>query len=242
MSGTELTYLREMQRFESEAVVQTIVEADGRWNLTLDRTIFYPQGGGQPFDTGIIRNESGALAVEEVRWSDEGPRHIGLMSGSLSSGDQVRLIVDRDRRELNTRLHSAGHVVDMAVDRLGLGWVPGKGYHFPEGPYVEYLGTTELEREELCSRIERETAAILDENLATHIRFVDPQELGRYCRTVPEIALTEEQARVILYGEFGFACGGTHVARLADIGGITIRKIKPRGETIRVSYALGPPR
>lgn len=242
MSGTELTYLREMKRFESEAVVQAAVETDGRWSLTLDRTIFYPQGGGQPFDTGTIRSESGALTVEEVRWSDDGPRHIGSMSGSLSSGDKVHLLVDRDRRELNTRLHSAGHVVDMAVDRLGFGWVPGKGYHFPQGPYVEYLGTTELDREELRGRIERETAAILGENLPTHVRFVDPQDLRRYCRTVPEIALTEEQARVILYGDFGVACGGTHVARLAEIGSITVRKIKSRGESIRVSYAVETPR
>lgn len=237
---TDLTYLVDMQRLESEATVIGLTENDGRWSMTLDRTIFYPQGGGQPFDTGFIRGGSGSLEVEEVRWDDQAPRHIGPMTGEISLGETVGLHVDRERRELNTRLHSAGHVVDMAVDRLGLGWAPDKGYHFPQGPYVEYSGSMELDKEELSRRIEREIESILAEDHLITVRFVPTVELAEYCRVVPDGLGANEMARVVLYGDFGVACGGTHVPALSEIGGIHIRKIKSKGNTIRVSYAIDP--
>lgn len=240
MNQTELIYLQEMDRLETDATVTGATETDGRWSLILDRTVFYPQGGGQPFDTGKIRGAEGALDVEEVRWSEDGPRHIGNMSGMITTGDTVSLHVDRARRELTTKLHSAGHVVDMAIDRLGLGWVPGKGYHFPEGPYVEYTGSTELDKDELAARIEAETAAILAEDHSTTVRFVPIDRLGEYCRVVPEGVPADKPARVVLYGEFGVACGGTHVRNLSIIGAIGIRKLRIKGDTIRVSYAIDP--
>lgn len=48
--------------------------------------------------------------------------------------------VDEEKRRLYARVHSAGHLLDIAVNQLGYQWVPGKGYHFPTGAYVEYQG------------------------------------------------------------------------------------------------------
>lgn len=52
----------------------------------------------------------------------------------------VEMKVDGDKRLLYARLHSAGHLLDMAVARLGYQWHPSKGCHFPVGAYVEYVG------------------------------------------------------------------------------------------------------
>ena len=48
--------------------------------------------------------------------------------------------MNEEKRRLYARLHSAGHMLDIVVKNLKLGWIPGKGYHFPDGPYVEYNG------------------------------------------------------------------------------------------------------
>lgn len=238
--ATELEYLSDMSRLEGEARVQSFsTREDGRLDLVLDRTIFYPQGGGQPYDRGRIEGPSASLQVEEVRFLDGEVHHIGRAHGEFGVGVTVSLHVDPERRALHSRIHSAGHVVDMAVLALGLGWIPGKGYHFPEGPYVEYSGDLgERDREELRVALEREANRVVDERRATTIRFMSKDEMIEVCHFVPAEVPTGKPQRVVLYGDFGVPCGGTHVANLADIGRIAIRKLKPSGHTIRVSYAV----
>lgn len=238
--STRLRYLEEMERVELEARVVARDHQEGRDILTLDQTIFYPQGGGQPFDQGTIDSASACFSVGEVRYSDGEVRHIGRFErGSLSPGEPVSCHVDPDRRRLNSRLHSAGHVVDMAVTDLNLNWVPGKGYHFPVGPYVEYSGSLQgRDAEMLKSEIERRCDGLVRGGVETRVRFVTAEEMRQMCRFPPEFIPEGRPARIVFYGEFGVPCGGTHVSRLAEIGPITIRKIKLNRDVVRVSYAI----
>lgn len=235
---TELVYLSNMSLLEIDATVTSLASAEDSDMMTLDRTVFYPQGGGQPFDTGTIEGANGHLVVTEVTWRDGRVHHIGSLSGSIDVDEKVRLRVDAERRALNTRLHSAGHLVDMAIDRIGLGWIPGKGYHFPQGPYVEYRGSLAQDKSELIKRIESTARDILGEAHRTETRFVERDELERLCRFVPDFIPGGKPTRVVMYGEFGVACGGTHVSELHEIGTLTIRKIKAKGDVVRVSYAV----
>lgn len=243
MEPTHLVYLEDMQRLEDEAAVVAVQPADDRTSVILDRTILYPQGGGQPYDQGVISKVDARFAVEEVRFIDGAVWHIGRFeSGSLAPGDAVRLEVDGERRALNARLHSAGHVVDMAVSARNLGWVPGKGYHFPQGPYVEYEGSLEgVEPAELVREVEARANEIVGQGIETMTRFMSRDELASVCSFVPDYVPADKPSRVVFYGDFGVPCGGTHVANLRDIGRITIRKIKKaKGSagTVRVSYEL----
>jgi len=154
--------------------------------------------------------------------------------------EDVTCQVDKDRRELNTRLHSAGHLLDMAVSQLGYDWMPTKGYHFPEGSYVEYQGDIGGEdTSELAEKIDKQIARILDENPKTTIKFVDKAELAALCRHVPDNIPKDKPIRVVLCGNFGIACGGTHVAEIKEIGSETVRKIKAKPGSIRISYQIG---
>ena len=138
---TKLLYLEDFTRLECDAKIVERSQENGKEILILDATVFYPQGGGQPYDTGVIESASGRFLVEEVRFMDGAVRHIGHFEwGELVIGDTVQCHVDAERRLLHSRIHSAGHLVDLAVAELGLPWTPGKGYHFPQGPYVEYAG------------------------------------------------------------------------------------------------------
>lgn len=229
-----------MQQLNCEAKVEAVEEKDDKMVVYLDQTVFYPQGGGQPYDTGVITSPSATFAVEAVRYEEGRVLHTGhFESGSFTPGEMVTCQVDANRRQLNTRLHSGGHVVDMAIHRLGYDWQPLKGFHFPDGSYVEYKGSiSDGEREAVPAKLSETIAGILAENITTEIRFVDREELAQFCRYVPEHLPKDKPIRAVMYGDYAVPCGGTHVAQLSDIGHETIRKIKVNGETIRVSYAI----
>lgn len=238
--NTKLLYMEHMQALTCDAYTLSTEEKDGRTIICLDQTVFYPQGGGQPYDTGVIETDGTTFFVDEVRYVDGVVLHIGhYKDGSLTEGDTVRCTVNKERRALNTRLHSGGHLLDMAVNELGYSWIPGKGYHFPDGPYVEYQAELNSETgEAIADKLQKQMADILERNIKTEIRFMPKEEMSAYCRHVPEYLLAEKPSRIVLYGNFGVPCGGTHVAHLADIGSVTIRKMKERAGIIRVSYQI----
>ena len=240
MQPTELLYLEDFSRLENTAKILAVNDEGEKKAVILDKTVFYPQGGGQPYDNGVIKGEIGVFRVEEVRFQDGFVKHIGSFEkGELSEGAEVKCNVDPDRRRLNSRLHSAGHVVDAAVDRLEYNWTPGKGYHFPDGPYVEYIGSiseNETEREEIRQKIETTCNQIIQESIEPKIQFMKKEKMSSVCRFVPEHMPDDKPGRVILYGNFGAPCGGTHVSNLKEIGNISIPKIKTKKGNIRISY------
>ena len=237
--ATELLYLDDFDVLTASATVRAVTALDdGRVDVELDRTCFYPRGGGQDWDTGTIRAGDAAFTVDEVRLDEHGVVH-HLGQGTVSEGTGVVLEVDADRRGVNTRLHSAGHIVDLAVERLGLPWVPGKGAHYPHMSFVEYNGDVPGDVEETRQRIEREVAQVIDEGSRNEIRFMPVADMGEYCRHVPENIPTNKPARIVLYNEtFGVPCGGTHVRDVREVGTLSITKIKSKKGATKVSYAV----
>lgn len=237
---TKLLYLEQMNQYTCEAQVVEIKDEDGKIVVILNQTIFYPQGGGQPYDTGVISYDSKKFLVEEVRFVDGIVKHIGKFEGeAFNSGEPVTCSVDVERRQLHTRLHSGGHLVDMGLKQLGIIWRPGKGYHFPNGPYVEYAGSLEgVDVEKLKADLENACNQIIQKGIETKVLFMPKEEMGSVCTYVPDYIPANKPARVVMYGDFGIPCGGTHVDNLKDIGKMTIRKIKQDGENIRVSYSI----
>lgn len=241
MTRTRLLYLEALTTTTCTAEVIDIAhDEQGNTIIVLDQTVFYPQGGGQPYDQGTITGTAGVFTVEQVRFIDGIVKHIGkILHGTIALHEQVTCAVDSVRRNLHSRLHSAGHVVDMAVSALNLAWTPGKGYHFPEGPYVEYAGTlAESQKAELPQKIESLCNEFIAQGHITTLTFMTPEQMQHVCKFVPENLPTNKPSRVVLYGDFGIPCGGTHVSNLADIKQITIRKIKLEKGMIRVSYAV----
>lgn len=238
MEPTKLLYLEDFNVFEHKARVVAVQNEEGREVVILDATIFYPQGGGQPYDQGGIESPSGKFLVEEVRFVDGIVKHIGKFErGGFGAGETVKCAVDKERRALHSRLHSGGHVVDLGVLRLHLGWIPGKGYHFPDGPYVEYAGIfEEADKEKIRTAIEGECNKVIAEGRETKLLFMDKAQMKSVCHHVPDYIPEGKPARVVMYGDFGVPCGGTHVNNLRDIGHLTIRKIKAGGGKIKVSY------
>ncbi|MFH1106262.1 MAG: alanine--tRNA ligase-related protein [Candidatus Micrarchaeota archaeon] len=245
---TSLLYLEDMHSVEGTAQVQAVESADGgKTAIVLDRTIFYPQGGGQPFDTGEIALSDGTAAFEvlEVRMREGGiVHHIGAFKrGVFPAGAEVVVHVDAARRMLNSRLHTAGHLMDAALRNIGRFMLPGKGYHYPVGAYVEYEGIIpEGEREKIRADLENETDRLIAAGYAVRIVNATKEEVGGLCGFCPEYVNAMPAGapvRVVFVGEgYGCPCGGTHVKDVKEIDRLTIAKIAVKGGKTRVSYSV----
>lgn len=223
---------------DCEAVVASISQTeDGRSSVVLDQTCFYPRGGGQDWDTGTI----GSFVVEEVRMDHEGVvHHIGSATPDLQAGDQVTCKVDHERRSINMRLHSAAHVIDMAVAELDLDWIATKGQHYPHLSAVEYSGTWDPEvAEALKEKIENVSNDFIAKGSSNRLEFVSVEQMQELCRHVPENIPKNKPGRVVMYGEnFGIPCGGTHLQDIADVGTLRVKKLKNKKGVIRLSYSV----
>ena len=190
------------------------------------------RGGGQDWDTGTI----GDFQVQEVRLDENGVVHHIGEGFAPAKGETAQLCVDHERRAINTRLHSAGHVVDMANSSINPVWVPGRGAHYPHMCFVEY--TNAAVDEDNLAELQREVDAILLQKVVNTMRYTSRQELAEICRHVPGNLPDNKPIRVVLYGDFGVPCGGTHVQNLSDIGRIEITKIKTKKGVTKVSYRV----
>jgi Ser-tRNA(Ala) deacylase AlaX len=215
---------------------------DNKIDIELDKTCFYPRGGGQDWDSGEITRGNDIFSVEEVRLDENGVvHHIGSFKrGGLKAGDVVDGKVETNRRSINTRLHSAGHVIDMAIDSLGLDWVATKGQHYPQLSAIEYEGTLNPEKtEELRISIEKTVNELISKGTDNSLEFMPVEEMHKVVRHVPNNIPKNKPGRVVMYGDnFGIPCGGTHVKNLSQIGNVHIPKLKGKKGVIRVSYTV----
>jgi Ser-tRNA(Ala) deacylase AlaX len=144
----------------------------------------------------------------------------------LEVGEEVTANINEETRKLHARIHTAGHVLDLALADCGFEYEPTKGYHFPAGPYVEYQGHIDS-TPELITKIEASLAKIIGANPKVSFEYVD----GTHANGKP--------MRIMhLEGHPDCPCGGTHVDELSKIGTVKIRKIKNQGEFVRVAYSV----
>jgi alanyl-tRNA synthetase len=198
---------------QCKAHVQKVIRDAEIYKVVVDQTTFYPQGGGQPADRGTIKNDQALFVVQGVSLENCIAYHKGIFEyGSFALNTTVDVLVDPEIRVLHNKNHTAGHIIDYALAELGYSLIPGKGYHFPQGPYVEYGGTLEqAEREQLIPALEKAANEIVARALPVTISLIDNDQNKR---------------AMSVTGYLPILCGGTHVANTNEIGDITIRKIK----------------
>lgn len=242
MKDTKLLYMEDMQTVIGEATVQEVVPLEGHVILILDQTLFYPQGGGQPFDQGTIETQDSVFKVEEVRYFNGMGvvKHIGhFEKGTIVVGQKVTLKIDPVRRALMSRLHSAGHAIDIAVGELKLPCKPGRGCHYPEGAFVEYTGDLDgLNAAELKEKLEKLCEKIVQTNAPIQTEFVTADIMRARGLEVPPGIPAEKPLRLVSMGSYCMPCGGTHVKALQAIGKILIKKVTLQPGIMRISYAI----
>lgn len=228
---TKKLYLSDSYLDSCQAQVLDILETEQGQAVVLDQSCFYPQGGGQPSDTGLIN----ATQVKTVRLAPDGTiLHYLAASPDFEIGSTVNLEIDVDKRQMYCRLHTAGHLISHLVDQLNLGLNPYKGFHFPEGPYAAFYGSIES-TPEFILELENKLNDLIAKDLKVKSYIATEQEIQDLNLSAPE----GKQVRLVQIGDYqAMGCGGTHVSSLSEIGKLRIRKIKSKKGETKISYEI----
>lgn len=232
MPATERLYYLDSRLLEFDARVLGLSELDdGQIAITLDRTAFYPTGGGQPTDTGTL---GGARVVDCIDAEDEGVLHV-VQGPAPEVGHTVHGKIDKLRRLDHLQQHTGQHILSAAFVQL---------FDAPT------LGFRVLEHEcEIDVQLENPTGdrieqavdlanQIIWENRPISIRQVTSEEAAA-------LSLRKEPARagelrLIDIDDFDLTpCGGTHAQSSAEVGVIAVRSWERAKGLTRVHFMAG---
>jgi misacylated tRNA(Ala) deacylase len=229
--------------FRDDAYLRTTtahVVAVSERGIELDRTIFYPLGGGQAGDSGTLQRASGErVPIADTRKGD-GPERVlhipAAGAAALEVGEALTLEIDWPRRYRLMRLHTALHLMSCVITAPVTG-----GNIVPDKARLDF----DIELSQLnAERIERETNALIAAGAATETVWITDAELDAQPELVKTMSVQPPRGagRVRLLRIPGIdlqPCGGTHVANIAEIGGIRVLKIRSEGKhNKRVEIAL----
>lgn len=233
---TELLFRDDAYLKTTTARVLAITER----GIELDRTIFYPLGGGQPGDTGVLARESGErIQITDTRKGEamNSVVHVPLAGATLPEpGELLTLEIDWARRYSLMRLHTALHVMSCVV----VAPVSG-GNIAPDKGRLDFDIDMSLLNAE---RIEQGTNELIARGVDTQTEWITDEELDARPELVKTMSVQPPRGagRVRLLRIPGIdlqPCGGTHVKNIAEIGGIRVLKIKSEGKrNRRVEIAL----
>lgn len=226
-----------LEQFREDAYLKVceaaVVAVNDRGGIILDQTVFYPLGGGQPGDSGMLRRADGseikiAITVydkdsgEIVHVPEEGePRPV--------EGDRVTAQIDWDRRHKMMRMHTAMHLLCSLVPCPVTGGQVGD-----QKSRLDFnMGDYQADKQAL-------TDALNDLVTADHpvgARWISDEELDAQPGLVRTMSVqpprSSGQIRLIDVGNGAVdlqPCGGTHVARTREIGRLRVSKIESKGK------------
>jgi Ser-tRNA(Ala) deacylase AlaX len=217
--------------------------------LTTPATIFHAQGGGQPSDTGTIKGDgSTTFHVHQVRKPNDNGAilHMGIFSPSDSRftyGEETHQAIDVEKRLLHSRIHTAGHVIGLAINalvkdgKLPSDLVDGKASHYPGAAFVEFNGLIPGTAKQV---IQDKVDELVARDLGVQIHFWTEEKARSDCTGVLESFKGDEDGvRVVEIGDVGsYPCGGTHVLKLSECGKVVVRGIKRQKGVSKVSYEV----
>ncbi len=234
---TELLHMKDnyLREFDAKVI------ASGEGYVVLDRTAFYPLGGGQSSDTGTISLGERNLSITEVRKEDGEVRH--FYSGpAVEVGAEVHGVIDWDHRYECMRFHTAQHVlsrylsIHYGIETVGNMIKPGESR-------ADYSPLESFD-DEMKRKVEAGVNEKLAENLEVSIEFMERNEAIEYLKTrgyptryLEMVPSSVTSFRVLLIGDYDAAsCAGTHVKNTSEIGELAIGKSKNVGAGKRRIY------
>jgi misacylated tRNA(Ala) deacylase len=229
--------------FREDAYLKTAsarVVAVHERGIELDRTVFYPLGGGQQGDTGVWLRENGQrIIIADTRKGEAIDSVVHVPAAGmpqLEPGETLALEIDWQRRYALMRLHTALHVMSCVVVAPVTG-----GNIAPDKARLDFdIDMSLLD----AQKIERETNALIARGVETETVWITDEELEAHPELVKTMSVQPPRGagRVRLLKIPGIdlqPCGGTHVRNIAEIGAIRVLKIRSEGKrNRRVEIAL----
>ena len=210
----------------------TVVSVDDA-GVELDRTVFYYESGGQPGDTGTLSTDDGRVVqIADTRMDKASGRHLHIPAAdapALTAGDTVTATIDWDRRHRLMRMHTLLHLICASVDADITGCQIGV-----EKSRIDLNTEGKPDKEAIQAQLD----ALVAQDLPTAAQWITDEELAAQPELVKTMSVMPPTGagRVRLMAVEGIdlqPCGGTHVARIGEIGRVRVGKIENKGKQNR---------
>lgn len=232
---TERLYYKEPHLYECTARVLSCEKTDAGFSVVLDRTVFFPEGGGQPSDAGTIAGEPVITA------EDCSERIVYTLSREFTVGEEVTVAIDRDRRLDHSQQHTGEHMLSGTLKRCFN--ASNVGFHM-SAEYSTIDIDKELSDEEL-SLLELTVNRAITANEPVYIEIVEPDALSEIAlrKDTSKLESGDEPVRIVYIGEKGAidacACCGTHTAMTGEVGVLSITASKRHRGGTRIWFLCG---
>ena len=230
--STELLFRTDAYQSTATANVIALTEQGG---IILDRTIFYPTGGGQPGDQGQIQTQQDlTITITTSNWANPERTqitHIPAEGSTLPQlGDEVSLTLDWATRYGYMRIHTALHLLSVVLPYPVTGGAISAG----EGRLDLDIPEANLDKEAITAQLQ----ALVDQDLAVTETWITDAELDANPSLVKTMSVQPPrgsgQVRLInVQGLDLQPCGGTHLKRTGEIGKVMVSKIEKKGKMNR---------
>ena len=231
---------------EFSATVTHCAEENGVYLVTLSDTAFYPEGGGQPADTGFLMNETGNIAqISHVKEACEAIYHVS--DKPLNPGDKVKGVINMSRRRALMQIHTGEHIVSGLIHTL-YGF-ENVGFHISPAPAVKELrdqgndfictiDTSGPLDENMLMRIEEEANRAIWRNIPVRTPFYTEDDVkDKEYRSKKE--LSGVIRLVNIEGVDVCACCGLHTRTTGEVGMIKILDSQVYKKGNRITLACG---
>ena len=205
---------------EADTVLRSAERANGWLLAKLEESPFYPEGGGQISDAGLLETPSGRARVVDVyRIGDDQALALEPVEGELGEGETVRAVVERDRRLATMRNHTATHLLHAALrERLGSHVRQAGSYVGPDKLRFDFTHGERLSPEDLAE-LERLVGGWIASNSRVRAIETTRDEAERLGAMALFGEKYGERVRMVeIDGVSRELCGGTHVAATSEIG------------------------
>jgi Ser-tRNA(Ala) deacylase AlaX len=210
----------------------TVVRSGPRF-VVLDRTAFYPEGGGQPSDLGTL--EADGKEHNVIKVMKRGPQIFHYLDGDIQEGAAVHGVIDWERRFGFMRLHSGEHLLTGLFESAGSG--PKVFSSFSQLDFQP----SDLDEEALQS-VWRRFDKIVDMDVPVRIYYTDKDELdvgddARKQSFLEKMPPDVETLRMVEIGEYALTfCMGTHVKSTGEIGRLKELRLEPKKKRRKIVY------
>jgi misacylated tRNA(Ala) deacylase len=202
--------------------------------VVLDRTVFYPMGGGQPGDTGHLSWDGNSVDVIDTRYGDAGAiRHIVAPGSPVPSvGARVQATLDWERRYRHMRMHTALHLLGSVL-RYG---VTG-GNIGADRSRLDFDMEDTVDKDTVSAAIQ----ALVDANHPVRCRWISDAELEAQPELVRTMSVKPPkgagQVRLLEIESVDLQpCGGTHLRSTGEVGRVSVTKVEKKGRRNRRVY------
>ena len=225
-----------LQSFTSR--VTSLSHSNSHVLITLEKTAFFPGGGGQSFDTGFMYGKNGSAEVVETRMEGGRVVHVCLVKGRIEQGEEVECRINWERRYELMRAHTAQHMFFQCLSRFFDNLRVVKD-DIDVGRHALFIRSPQLLDYKRLAEAEKLANRVIQEGRRVIIRWMKKEAVEADVRMKPD-RIKGSEVRVVEIEEFDkSACSGVHIRNTREIELLAVTRITREGEEYAIEFEFG---